>query len=95
MNLNDITNAIATRIDAFEIATGGTVSQLHIDTLKAISAELKELGAPRPELAVIPAAAAPAAHAAPAPTRDELPPPPAESVPERRVPKPSARPSKD
>lgn len=43
---NDETNALAARIDAFEVAAGGTVTQAQVDALKAISDRLKSLGAP-------------------------------------------------
>ncbi len=41
---NNETNALAALIDAFEMAEGSTVSRATMQSLKAISARLKDLG---------------------------------------------------
>lgn len=55
--INTETNALAAKIDALEIAAGGTVTQANLDALSAISARLKGLAAPddAPPVAVAPA----------------------------------------
>ncbi len=67
MSINDITNALAARIDGFEIAIGGTVTPHHVAELGAISAALKTIGAP----VAVPAEPYVAAPSAPPPAIDE------------------------
>ncbi len=64
---NEETNALAARIDAFEMAQGSTVTQAQMDALKAISDRLKLLGTPAVVVPVPEPAPAPVVVAAPAP----------------------------